>query len=249
MKIVLQKLKHQGIKKILRELTHPTIHIFQMGKVGSTSLLYTLLKNYKGRVSNNHHLFHLKKKGELEIIKWRRFFRLPIIVISPIREPITRTISAFYHSYEEITGKKFSNTTPVEEQKKRFLRFARHQQVLEWFDLELRNAFKINVFSKRFDLDKKWMVYKNKSTKVLIYRADKDRAEQLKIISEFIGANIPKWTYANISSEKEYKDSYKEFIDTVKLPDGYLSVMLNSLFSRHFFSEDERDIIRKRWQE
>ena len=250
MKIVLQKLKHQGIKKILRELTHPTIYIFQVGKVGSSSLIDTFLKHYKGGISHAHRLSALEERGELEIIKWKNIFRLPVIVICPVREPITRTISGFYQNYEWNAGKKFSNTTPVEEQKKIFLRFARHHhRVLEWFDAELRNAFEIDVFAKAFDLDKKWMVCKHKSTKVLIYRTDKDRAEQLKIISEFIGVNIPKWTYANISSEKEYKDSYKEFIDTVKLPDGYLSIMLNSRFSKHFFSKDERDVIRKRWQE
>ena len=249
MKTVLRRLKYQGIKKILRELIHPTIYIFQVGKVGSLSLRDTFLKNYKGRVFHAHHIYQLKKEEELEIIKWKKIFRLPIIVISPVRDPITRTISGFYQNYEGSTGKKFSNTTPVEEQKKIFLRFAKHHRVLEWFDAKLRNVFEIDVFAKAFDLDKKWMVCKNKSTKVLIYRTDKDRAEQLKIISEFIGVNIPKWTYANISSEKEYKDSYKEFIDTVKLPDGYLSIMLNSRFSKHFFSKDERDVIRKRWQE
>jgi len=79
-----------------------------MGKVGSISVQWTLNKNYPGLVYHAHRYEALTKKAKI-ILCLRKFLRLPIYVICPIREPISRNISTFFQNFKRDTTFEFSD--------------------------------------------------------------------------------------------------------------------------------------------
>jgi hypothetical protein len=51
----------------------------------------------------------------------------------------------------------------------------------------------------------------------------------------------------NIGSEKIYGDLYREVLSTTKFPAEFVDHLCNSPYVRHFYSDEERRIMRKKW--
>jgi len=234
--------------KRLRKLITTPIFLFQMGKVGSSSLKSTLTENYSGLVVHVHN-YQMLTEQEKSILRWRKRLRLPVYVICPVREPLSRNISAFFENFNRDTGFEFSDKEwTSDELIDLFLRHYPHNVCLEWFDSNLRTTFGLDVFSQAFPIQQKWKIYKHKSIRILIYRSDLDRSTQLDLISKLIGRKLSGWTHSNISADKSYGVIYKRFIGSVKLPDIYISIMCNSKFCRNFWSNEEIKTIEDRFK-
>lgn len=233
-------------KRVKQVFTAP-IFIFQMGKVGSSSLKSTLTQGDSGLVVHAHDYSRFPDRAKT-ILRWRKRLRLPVYVICPVREPLSRNISAFFQNFKRNTGFEISDREWThDELTDLFLREYPHNVCLEWFDVHLRKTFGLDVFSEEFPTEQKWRIYKHKAVRVLIYRSDLDRSAQLDVISKFIGSRISEWTQSNISSEKDYGDLYKRFIRSVKLPEIYITIMCDSRFCRKFWSSEEIDAIKERF--
>src|SRR5437016_4459341 len=89
--------------RAMKSLFRTPVVIFQMGKVGSSSLHDTLAKKLKGPVIHAHHFAGLTADQQRNLT-WRRRLHLPIYVISPAREPVARNISAFFQNFQRDTG-------------------------------------------------------------------------------------------------------------------------------------------------
>ncbi len=228
----------------LREHLVPPVFLFQMGKVGSSSLRSTLQAHYPGLVVQAHHKQMLNQR-EQRILHWRMRLRLPVLVICPVRDPLSRNISAFFQNFKRDTGFDISSKAWTQEELTRlFLRCYPHQVCLEWFDQHLRTLFGLDVLSQPFPIERKWRTYRHRSIRALIYRADLEKEKQLAIISSFIGQSIPAWIYENVSENKDYGKIYKDFVQRVRLPEIYVSLMCQSRFCRTFWSETEIERMR-----
>lgn len=234
--------------KYLRRAIVPPIFIFQMGKVGSSSLRSTLKGNYPGVVAHSHRYTTMSVKLKI-MLQLRKRLRLPIYVVCPVREPISRNISAFFQNFDRKHGYKLTEKEWAPgELLDFFLKHYHHNVCLEWFDRHMKSTFGLDIYAKPFPVEQKWAIYKNGSVRILIYRSDLDPALQLNVISRFIGRQFHDWIYDNISSEKDYGEMYKNFISTEKLPDSYIAKMCNSKFCRKFWSAEEINAIKKRFK-
>lgn len=230
-------------------LLHAPIYLFQMGKVGSSSLRATLAERWPGPVFHGHGFEKLCDNGK-RVASWRLRLRLPILVISPVREPIARNVSAFFQNFHRDTGFQFADRTWTSaELKELFLKHCRHNVPLEWFDRHLRTAFGVDVFARPFDVDRRWSTYRHRSVRVLVYRADLDRDEQLRVVSRFVGRTIDRWSYDNVAEDKDYAALYADFCATVRLPTSYVRVMCESRYCRQFWSAEEIAQTSARWSE
>lgn len=233
-------------KRVKQAITAP-IFIFQMGKVGSSSLKSTLTQAHSGLVVHAHDYSQLSDRAKT-ILRWRKRLRLPVYVICPVREPLSRNMSAFFQNFKRDTGFEISDREWTHsELTDLFLRKYPHNVCLEWFDANLRTTFGLDVFSEEFPTEKKWKLYKHKAVRILVYRSDLDRSAQLDVISEFIGSKITGWTQSNISSDKNYGDMYNKFVSSVRLPEIYLTVMCDSKFCRKFWSDEEINTIKEKF--
>jgi hypothetical protein len=66
-------------------------------------------------------------------------------------------------------------------------------------------------------------------------------------MKDFLGIDNFILTNANVGEDKDYRDLYRSFVDSIQLPSSYLDRMYESAAVRHFYSEDEIQGFRSRW--
>ena len=239
---------HSGMPSLLHDAIHAPVYLFQMGKVGSSSLRATLTEHLEGNIYHAHTYRSMSPRGQRQL-RWRRHLHLPVFVICPVRDPVSRNVSSFFQNFKRDTGFEISEkpwTTP--ELVELFLRCYPHNDCLEWFDRNFRGTFGIDVFSEPFPVERKWNVYRRGSVKALVFCSDLDHAEQLAIVSEFLSCEIKKWTYENQAEDKEYRDLYRDFVATARLPELYLTILGGSRFCQRFWSKDEIAAQARKWR-
>jgi hypothetical protein len=52
---------------------------------------------------------------------------------------------------------------------------------------------------------------------------------------------------SNIAINKSYSDIYRQFLDSIVLPDFYINKMYTSKYMRHFYSEEEIEVLKAKW--
>ena len=260
------------IPQIIRSLLfRRATYIFQMGRVGSSSVYKSILGflNEQDARSKNI-LFHdhgitlrdfciplnFSLQGYKFIVAWRARLGLPLSVICPIREPIARDVSAFFY----FGGAPESPGSPpdMREIKERFLANPRNPNAkappnekisnplytLDWFDRYFRLLTRIDVYKKPFPIDRKWQTYRRGFTRVLVYRNDLKLSEQAELISHFLGIKLGE--IQNRNSVKN--ENYSRFCESVKLPEWYIRRTHDSRFARHFWSPAELKAVADKWR-
>ena len=292
MSIVQKLLRLRKIPRFMwRSPFKRTIFVFQMAKVGSVSVFFaiqrslgSLEKRDKWRwsietrntilISNHRFPNHTIWAPYRAMILWRARLGLPLKIICPIREPIARDVSAFFHFYDYAVPGLFNiKNTNLGETEKMFLEYsgqieptdhfkdllykhpvlandpiAQHQFGLEWFDEHLKPLTRIDVYKQPFPIDRKWQIYRRGFTRVLVYRIDLERSEQAKLISRFLGIKLDELRPENRSEDKRYAELYSRFRESVKLPEQYIGRMHDSRLARHFWSPQELKTAADKWR-
>ena len=267
------RLELRVIPQVIRSLLfNRATFIFQMGKVGSTSVLKSIersLREQEGEYRSKYTLvhehrvflrdFYLSGGFYKFITVWRAWLGLPIKIVCPIREPIARDVSGFFY----IDAGLFVNSD-LEEMKEWFLTGSKPKPgskpkhrteigfrpgfILNWFDEQFKPLTHIDVYKKPFPIDRKWQIYKRGSTRVLLYRADLERSEQTKLISRFLGIKLDEVKLKNSAEKRHYAELYSRFGESVKLPEEYIRRMHNSRFAQHFWSPEELKKAADKWR-
>jgi hypothetical protein len=236
------------------------VFVFQMGKVGSSSIFYSLLKQYPGAVVHGHEFINRGNwRGEYLVDMAKK--NKPIKLISPIREPIGRNVSAFFHFIKGANEDSLDKSNlSVNELRELFLNnpdqkeigenqaFLDHEFPLKWFDENIKKYFGIDVYAIPYS-DSGINRYSSGNIELLVLRIDLDDSTKEKAIREFLGFPDFVLENTNRSSDKEYSTKYNEFKKNVKLPESYISEMYDSKYFKHFFTENDKASLIKKWQE
>lgn len=254
------------------------ILVFSMGKSG-TETIFESIKNssYKGPV---YHVHRLSEKGILEEIEKSKLSNNPYYksqkriiasqflnsiifkndkniqwkVVSLVREPISRNISAFFQEINiwapRLLDKYLiNNEDVVDDLIDQFFKRYRHDTPLKWFDNELKSVFGIDVYSETFNKDQGFSIYGNDSTEVLVLRLENLNKCAKIAFSEFLGLNNFNLIQSNISNNKYYKELYFNFKHRINIPSTYIEKMYKSKFCKHFYSEIEINKFVKYWSD
>jgi hypothetical protein len=238
--------------KIRRRLdTAPPLLIYQMGKVGSSSLEASLAPTWRGLTIKTHSV--IKDKGNREDVRlvYERVIRKggAIFIISLVREPIERNISAFFENFERETGVKYSDSTfSIDELIHIFLQNYNHDIPLRWFDQNLKPLFDIDVYNYEFPSNGVQIIDDN-NTKLLLMRCEVPNCVKESAVRDFL--NIPSFSLlgSNVGSQKEYAEAYRKFKEAFIPPDWYVRRMYESRFFNHFYSEMQKNRWIERWTE
>lgn len=221
------------------------ILIYQMGKVGSTSILDSITSRWNGPVLHSH---HLNDPQEKYIYQNQYCKNKPFYLISLTREPISRNISAYFQNLAYFTkgtpGKGPASTNLLIEN---FLHKYPHDLPLTWFQNHLERNFDINVFEHPFP-DEGFTTMSRDNLKVLIMRAETDDKAKEKAVSSFLQIPNFKLSRSNVGSNKEYAKIYKNFKATLKLSPAYLDRMYGSRYFKHFYSGQIGLELSDRWR-
>ena len=211
------------------------VFVYQMGKVASTSIYKSIRKNYNGVVLHAHSFRKDNKKADI-----RQFYEYClrqdsyVKIISLIREPIARNISAFFENFTRDTNSKFTNHSFS--LKELFLKNYNHNIPLIWFDNNIKKKFSIDVFNYPFP-DCGFQIIKENNVELLIMKHDIINSVKESIIKEFL--LIDKFTIVNknVGSKKKYAKTYKEF-KKLTLPEWYIEKMISSKYMKHFYHNE-----------
>jgi len=248
----------------------PPIIILTPGKVGSSSVYYTLKKECENQVFHIHnlskegieksvrdHIHSNRKSKPLHLIvskilrKKLTTYKGELLIISIIREPISREISSFFQNTDQykdiLENKKLEIDTEIA-QKILHKKFESDicKELKDWFDLEIKSNFGIDVFAKQFDYDKKYTISKNNNNHLLLLKMEDLDAVFPVAIKDFLSLDAPlKLQKANVSEKKHYAKTYKNIKKSIKLSQKEINQIINSTFFQHFYLQDKSKVINK----
>jgi hypothetical protein len=233
--------------------------IYQMGKVASSTMEATLDKVPGFQVLRTHGLRrYIDTPGEpaerIPLESWMIYHRiikpgLPVRVVSLVREPIARNISAYFQNLTQIWGmpdahEKLSSA----EIARGFLEKYNHQKPLNWFDDEIKFVLGIDVFQHPFDRDRGAQTVSAPPRELLVLNAEMPDTAKAAELARFLGVDSVALVQKNVGEAKDYSAVYKEFVRTVTLPHDYVDTMLDSRYTRHFFPESRIEQWRRKWK-
>ena len=224
--------------------------VYQMGKVGSTSIYQSLLKQYPGAVLHTHRFLQKHKRPQIRsLYRWAVVEKRPLKVISLTRDPISRNVSAFFENFERDIGIPFAESNfSIEELKTLFLSKDNHELPLKWFDNNILKNFDIDVFAEPFP-EGGVSTYSHKNVELLIIHLEISDDEKINAIKSFLSMDHFEINNMNVGSNKDYSSSYRMFKEKVKLPATYIDEMCESKYFNHFYSKEEIDLVRNKWSE
>ena len=254
----------------------PPILIYQMGKVGSTSV-YKSLK----RSAAKHPIFHihwLSKEGLIRATKLNDDINDPIFdmhlrrcrllrskydtnrakkwkFITLVRDPIDREISNVFQDIEIfhrhlINDKKQVNLddTLALVKKKIERNILDIDYCLTWFDKEFNQALLFNVYDFPFDKKSGYTIIRHKQSDVLILKLEKLTDCYTDALREFLDTNLnTRLVKANISDKKKYSSEVKFIKKNLKISPEAFDKIYSNKFVSHFYSRQEIKGFKKKW--
>jgi len=118
---------------------------------------------------------------------------------------------------------------------------------LTWFDENIKKYFDIDIYDKPFP-EAGFAIYTLNNVSLLVFRIDMDDSLKEKAIREFLNFRDFRLVNKNVSSNKEYYDTYRQFIKSIKLPENYLNKMKSSRYFKYFYTNDEIEKIISGWK-
>lgn len=248
------------LKNCLLSTCRNPVYVYQMGKVASSSIYYSL-KGYN--YLSAYHFHHVERNGEILKTYRKLMQNKKIKIITCVREAISRMLSNIIQDIERNLRLKKQqgvyNTVAeclracCEYEKKMELGkdglyLGAGYSAFLWFENELKQTFGIDVFHYKFDREAGYTIIYQDNIEILLLKTEK--INQLEtVIGNFVGIKEFKLTNANVGSEKFYKYLYDDVKKNIKIPkyifDFYYQ---NNPKMDHFYTEEEKQQFYKKWQ-
>lgn len=242
------------------------ILIFQIGKVGSTSILKSFPTTQHRLAVQLHHLsedsvesgiaFYNKHDLPIQsfiftsrsIYKWVVKRGYPYKVITLVREPISRNISAFFENFKVYMGTSYPEFIGTNDKLiTTFLDKFEHDRILNWYQTDFLTATGVDIYEHQFDKDRGWSRIETHQVDILILKVELDDKFKEQAIAQFL--DIPKFNLqsANIAKNKKYASDYQKFKANIVLPEEHIDQMLTSKYMKHFYTDEEINYVRNKW--
>lgn len=253
-------------------ITAPIL-VYQMGKVGSTSVAKALVaRDLDVPIYHLHHLNHLdnlamqsrdlyrdpqellrinqtaqRLRHEIETQPGRQWN-----VITLVRRPIERDVSAFFQGLRGIEPAYYTKfaqgALTLDDIRTLYLEHHYHQTAQEWFDRELRAVFGIDVYAAPFPQNDGYAIYENTRARVLLIRLEDLERCAPAAMRDFIGIPDFQLVAKNVGEQKGYQNIYSQFVRTACFPDEFIEMMRHNRYAQHFYSGAELDKESARWR-
>jgi hypothetical protein len=250
--------------------------VYQMSKVGSTSLVYSLQLAYLRAGLADVSLRHVHTLSNLDLHEqnaraahapaeqfallgeYRQIRREidadPAVhwnVVSLVRDPVARHVSDFFHHIDRhLPGWRRAwrdGNLTVDHVMARFLSTADH--VDHWFDTEVKLVFGVDVFQTPFPHEAGYCLYTRppRVSVAVIRLEDLDRVAG-RAAEELLGLPRFRMHPFNAGTEGDYADLYAAF-KRRPLPADFLDRAYAGRVARHFYSDQERERFARRWMQ
>ncbi len=241
------------------------ILVYQMGKVGSNSIRWSLEQIGIGAP----HIHSLYKNRGYELYKnfllskmyyplskrilcalfyaWQRLKlrrRKHLKVITLVREPISVNVSSFFHNLSYFAYEfEQKNAKTLEEA---FFNKFNHDYALDWFDIDFLPTIGLDIYKYGFDKEAGYAVIKEKNVECLVIKLEKLNGLE-SVIAEFVGNNDFKLQSHNVSADKWFNPVYLEFKKNVSFNPEFIDRIYSSKLMRHFYSDEEINTLKAKY--
>lgn len=165
----------------------------------------------------------------------------PVKLLIGVREPISRNISGYFQT---LTHRE--THTSLEQQINRFYAHCTHLAPIYWFENELKEHFKINIYDYPFNKTAGYSVYKIGQIEVFLYKFESIRDLE-PAVAEFLDLHEFKLSKSNDANDKWSSELYNKFCKEITLPTEYIHLMYNNHYAKHFYSEAEINGFINKW--
>jgi hypothetical protein len=217
----------------MRNIMNNLVLVFTMHKVGSSTVMEALRRidrvPERGSVDN------------LEVITPTDKYEA---VITPVRDPVARNISYLFEQHgKKFLEENFSNEMILE---LFFEDLYQHNNTLTWFEDVFQPLFDIDVYQYEFNKERGWSVFDNR---FLLIQSEQMTGKLQDSFNAFFAGRWPKdkLHLAKTEDTRDYGKRYAEFLDWIQLPGDYLDMMYERKYVRHFYFEEQKERMRKRW--
>jgi len=234
------------------------ILIYQVGKVGSTSLRFTLDK-FK---IENVHLHNLvenrgKYKGLCEEIiaitnEQLHHFRTFLLsrqvkIITLVRDPIGRELSQFMQGFYSEYIRHDINKELLEYINEYLTTNLLLNEEFEWFNREIKEFTGVDIYSYPFDKEKGYTIIKKNNFEILVLKMEQMNQNE-KIIGEFVGIEDFKLINSNVGLEKYYRYIYQGLKKDFRISkDVIKKVYMENSCLDHFYTLEEKQSFIRKW--
>ena len=252
------------------------IIIYQMGKVGSSSIQASL-KNLK--IANPIHHAHFLSGDTIQAVE-NYYHGLPHIavpehillskrlrseidaskgkirwkIITLVRDPVARDISDLFENMERdwphlsILNEDKALSEIKYRVRKMFQNFDETDDyACSWFDKEILAVFDIDIYATDFNKSIGYQIYEAKNADILVLKLEKLHACYRDAFMAFLGIDDFALLKANVGAHKKYSDFYKKILDSISIPETDLDNIYHSRYSQHFYTSKEIDQFKKKW--
>jgi hypothetical protein len=227
-------------------------HILNPVRLQSKIHIYLSKKLAKGGSKSTWIIGHLATSKILSPIIQKKSEKITWKIITLVREPVGRNISAFFQNidsyFDDFIERYNKGTLSNQEISEKFFNDFPHNIPLEWIDLEIKDVFGIDLYKYEFPIDKGYSIQgsENGSNCMVVRVEDLNRCYK-DAFRDFLRIQNFVLVKENIGETKEYSDIYKSFLKEIIFPDWYLEKMYSSKYSKHFYSDIEIEEFCKRW--
>jgi hypothetical protein len=243
------------------------LFVFQMGKVGSNTLMTTLETHY--RTYHLHLLADFASKYEPYRAGRKHRGAEYFDIITASREPLSWRISAFFQNLVNghlrlitFESKEAALQAGMDELIARFRAWDDAVQAwghgmcdaTEWFDRHFEPATGIRIYDHAFDPERGWQIIREGKWRVLVLRFEDMNKNHLDAMNEFVvgrygeSSRLHSLRAENVSSQKWYADLMKEFKQKIKFSDAEIEEAYCSPYVRYFYTDQELANMRSKWQ-
>jgi hypothetical protein len=112
---------------------------------------------------------------------------------------------------------------------------------LRWFDEEFRPFFRTDILAGKPNHG--FQITGN----VLILKFEDLSTRGEQVVASYAQRPRLKLIRDNVAVQKNYGDLYREITGTMKFPAQFVDHLCNSPYVRHFYSAEEREMMRRKW--
>ncbi len=257
-------------------LRSPAVLVYQMGKVGSTTVAYSLNQQGFWAVSvhflNPYNIylalppqvtvadptFKAYTEGHLTVLleaayrangalAGSRGGRVPIIIM--VRDAVARNLSGFFQGLELQVG-RMMGSEPFDQATLEHAFWERycHELPVVWFDVEPRAELGVDLLAYPFDAERGYSVVQHGNYDILLLKLETPDADKAQAIAQLLGRSSFRLIPQNVGENKAYSNLYKQFRRNLVLPDSYLERQYSSRFMQHFYTPAEIEQFWQRWR-
>ncbi len=242
-----------------RAISDKTIIVYTMGKVGSSSIYYSLIKSFPfRRIFHNHFLSNEWLSKRLPGSNFARNIRLAkpalqhieehdrqVYYICMMRDPIARDLSNVIQNY--LANQIDIHNTPMAAVIQQ-IEQSGHMFYEDWFATDFFGHIGRHITTFPFDPVRGYSIHRidNRRHLLILKVEAMDRVFE-KALSEFIGVDVDPQFRFNESSEKSEAIFYETLKKSYRLSQEKLVQIYGTEIVRHFYSEAEIKALMAKW--